>query len=643
MRLRKQLRVEPLESRFLMATYVVDSLLDVVDPSDGVMTLREAMNASNATVDQADIIRFADNVRGTIQLTDGQLEYTDSSLTLTGPGADLLTIRAADPTPTVLDGNGSRILEIGDFPAEVEHVEVFGLTMEGGDTPGDGGAIRVGSFTSLVVERTIFRRNNTGECEEIFGVSDGQGDGGAISATRASLVTVKDSWFDRNQSCGDGGAIKATAVRIIGSTFTGNFTYGDRNADGGAIATRGGAVEISHSTFRESAVLGSVGPGEGAVLNVRTGQPVRITNSTIVDNYGPQPAIHVEGPLTIENSILANDSNLRLSRGAPFRFNFLSNNVGTRIRPTNGGVDEFGNIVGSSIAPLDPLLGPISDNGGYVPTQLPLDGSPTIDSGDPDYPVEPGSKDQRDRARRSGARIDMGATEFQHEGPGIDVDQDGAIACADLDAIQAGTPDIPFDPRLDMTVDGQVDRTDVDEWLIRAGIEHETSSPFRYGDANLDGHVDTEDFNRWQSNKFTNASSWCQGNFNGDAVVDVSDFNVWNENRFTVSRTGTRTMRDPRPAAQFKAAILLDDSTGLAKETSRTIPSDASVSAEKSHIAVKPFSLRTPFLRRTYGDVGHMQVRYGPTSHELLDELFADPLSTVFSFAPFTASELLVL
>ena len=523
--LRKRLYVEPLESRFLMATYVVDSLLDVVDPSDGVLTLREAMNVSNATVNEADIIRFADNVRGTIQLTEGQLEYTDSSLTLTGPGAELLTIRAADPTPNVLDGMGSRILEIGRWPNRVENAEVFGLTMEGGDTRGDGGAILF-EVGQLKVEQSIFRRNNTGLCEETFGVSDGVGDGGAIFA---GALTVEDSWFDRNQSCGDGGAIKSTFLSISRSTFTGNVTYGDRGADGGAIATRGGPVDISHSTFRESAVLGDFPPGEGAVLNVRTSQPVRITNSTIVDNDGPQVAIHVEGPLTIENSILANDSNLILSRGAPFRFNFLSNNVGTRIPPTNGGVDEFGNIVGSSMAPLDPLLGPISDNGGYVPTQLPLDGSPVIDSGDPDYPVEPGSKDQRDRARQSGARIDMGATEFQYPGPGIDVHQDGVLDCADLDAIQAGRRDSTFDTRLDMTVDGRVDRTDVDEWLIRAGNEHASSSPFRYGDANLDGQVDAEDFNRWQGNKFTNASSWCEGNFTGDAVVDVSDFNIWNE------------------------------------------------------------------------------------------------------------------
>ncbi len=194
----------------------------------------------------------------------------------------------------------------------------------------------------------------------------------------------------------------------------------------------------------------------------------------------------------------------------------------------------------------------------------------------------------------------MGATEFQYPGPGIDVHQDAVLDCADLDAIQAGKHHSTFDTRLYMTVDGQVDRTDVDEWLIRAGIEHESSSPFRYGDANLDGQVDAEDFNRWQSNKFTNASSWCQGNFTGDAVVDVSDFNIWNENRFTVSRAGISMMRDPRPAVRFKAAVFLADVVALPGAPFRPIPADAFVFSGGRRVAGKPFSFEAPEPRRMY-------------------------------------------
>ncbi len=52
------------------------------------------------------------------------------------------------------------------------------------------------------------------------------------------------------------------------------------------------------------------------------------------------------------------------------------------------------------------------------------------------------------------------------------------------------------------------------------------------GDANRDGFVDGQDFNIWNSNKFTSGKTWVQGDFNGDSVVDGSDFSIWNSNKF---------------------------------------------------------------------------------------------------------------
>src|SRR5262249_13394454 len=46
-----------------------------------------------------------------------------------------------------------------------------------------------------------------------------------------------------------------------------------------------------------------------------------------------------------------------------------------------------------------------------------------------------------------------------------------------------------------------------------------------YGDANLDGTVDTVDFNNLASN-FSLAGNWSQGDFNFDGVVDTVDFNL---------------------------------------------------------------------------------------------------------------------
>ncbi len=87
----RKLAVEPLEDRRMLA--VVSTLSDVVDGNftPGNLSLREAI--ANAGI--AEVISFS--VTGTIQLTNvahaGEIAIA-KSLTIQGPGAGLLTIRA---------------------------------------------------------------------------------------------------------------------------------------------------------------------------------------------------------------------------------------------------------------------------------------------------------------------------------------------------------------------------------------------------------------------------------------------------------------------------------------------------------------------------------------------------------------------
>ena len=46
--------------------------------------------------------------------------------------------------------------------------------------------------------------------------------------------------------------------------------------------------------------------------------------------------------------------------------------------------ESTGEVVGTEDAPIDPLLGPLQDNGGPTFTHALLDGSPAIDAGNPD-------------------------------------------------------------------------------------------------------------------------------------------------------------------------------------------------------------------------------------------------------------------
>ena len=92
---------------------------------------------------------------------------------------------------------------------------------------------------------------------------------------------------------------------------------------------------------------------------------------------------------------------------------------------------------------------------------------------------------------------------------GIDGDfnDDGAIDCQDINSLVAeivtGTNSVGFDLNSDGTVDG----ADQTEWLAQAASENGLVSPYKVGDANLDGVVDVGDFNAWNANKFTSSDS----------------------------------------------------------------------------------------------------------------------------------------
>lgn len=79
---------------------------------------------------------------------------------------------------------------------------------------------------------------------------------------------------------------------------------------------------------------------------------------------------------------------------------------------TNG-VD--GDLAGSTSAPIDPVLGPLADNGGPTFTMALLHGSPALDAGDDALLLPPYSlrTDQRGFPRKSGPHVDIGAFEYR--------------------------------------------------------------------------------------------------------------------------------------------------------------------------------------------------------------------------------------
>ncbi len=244
----------------------------------------------------------------------------------------------------------------------------------------------------LLVQRSAVRDNHAIRGPGMFGYVSSYG--GAIRATLSGDVQVIDSTISDNYAF-YGGAIDARSanVEILGSTVSGNTAYS------GTIYIRSGSGAITNSTITGNATTTTYAPYEGDVIWGGNG-PVPIKNSTILSsgaifggNYNTQ--------VTVSGSILSGSvSNASVTS--------LGHNL-VGAAPAGSGFTNgvMGDIVGTLAAPIDPLLGPLQDNGGPTLTHRPLFGSPVIDAGD-QVTFEP--LDQRGIARIAGD-VDMGAME----------------------------------------------------------------------------------------------------------------------------------------------------------------------------------------------------------------------------------------
>jgi hypothetical protein len=140
-----------------------------------------------------------------------------------------------------------------------------------------------------------------------------------------------------------------------------------------------------------------------------------------------------------------------------------------------GLIDNGGNLVGTNDAPIDPLLGPLTDNGGPTMTHELLAGSPAIDAGDPAAVAGVDGVPEFDQRgatylRVSGGRIDMGAFEVQ---PIV------------LPALLG-----------DYNLDGNVDAADYTVWGNTFG---NVVAPFAGADGSGNGSVDEDDYGVWKA------------------------------------------------------------------------------------------------------------------------------------------------
>lgn len=238
--------------------------------------------------------------------------------------------------------------------------------------------------------------------------------GGAIFSGSSRVGTIENSTFASNQVTGqvgppgdgDGGAISlqsetisltpipSSIESIDNSTFSGNHVTGN----GGAISllTEGGSDSVFIANFSNNTLADNIAAGQGGGLNLPYLNSIHTFISSIVarntaGTLGPDVSDTVGG-ITSES------------------FNLIGNNSGSDF--IDGLPNNNHSFVGTEQNPIDPDLGPLSNNGGPTETRALRVGSIAIDKGANPLAL---LFDQRGVgfARQNGPETDIGAFELQ--------------------------------------------------------------------------------------------------------------------------------------------------------------------------------------------------------------------------------------
>ncbi|HBB95950.1 MAG TPA: hypothetical protein DC054_11225, partial [Blastocatellia bacterium] len=326
---------------------------------NGPGSLREAiLNAcpgSTITFDPA----LTSNGSATIELTSSELAI-DKNLTITGPGANVLSIMRSSigGTPNF------RLLNI----TSGNTVSISGLTVSNGvgtngcNSSSDGGAIY--NQANLTLKNMIVTDNSAET-------------GGGISNFSGALTIINSTISNNHADTGSGGGIESSAdLTVVNSTINGNTAL--RNA---GVDLNGGSASFINSTFSSN----SAATDGGAFGN--GGRPATMTNVTVTNNHcdshdngrGNGGGIAASTGITLSNTIVAgnyqgsgtltaDDISSTIDSGS---FNLIG----------IGGSGGLTNANGNQVGVANALLGALANNGGATQTHLLLPGSPAINSG----------------------------------------------------------------------------------------------------------------------------------------------------------------------------------------------------------------------------------------------------------------------
>jgi len=375
-----------------LSIYVVNSLTDTGSGSRLEGDLRYCLTKATSG---NDTITFASTLQGTINV-QSELPTLNASVAIQGPGDNP-------------GGLGSRLnVDNGQFfVGSTATVAISGLGIYSTAIENDGGTLIVSgcnigtgglgnSGTATVSDCYFFGNSidNYGMMTISNSICEGEY-GAASGITNSGMLTVNYSTFYD---------IIGSAVSNQGTVDINNHTLTGNAGMGAGIYMSAGTLNINSSTLAGNSTMGDFGGG----LYI-AGGTASINNSTFADNQGLGGDIYnAAGPSALQmyDTILADDM---IGSVTSLGHNLINN------------LDGSG-FAASDLLNVNPLLGPLQDNGGasagvplaqhVLQTMALLPGSPAIDAGDntnaPAY-------DQRGPGfpRIVNGTIDIGAFEVQ--------------------------------------------------------------------------------------------------------------------------------------------------------------------------------------------------------------------------------------
>jgi hypothetical protein len=432
--------------------------------------------AGNTTVTTSTISGNSASSGGGVK-TNASLMITDSTISdnlATGNGGGIvlniggvLNVMGGAISANSAGGNGGGIASSG-------MVTVAGAIISGNSATTRGGGIWNSGGTATLTSTTV--DDNSAR----YG-------GGIYSGGGGGSITIASSQVLNNSASRSGGGIYSRRnLMVSNTTISGNSAA----LAGGGIVSFGGNLTVAGSTISNNAAHFGGGIAGGA-----TGNVMSISSSTISGNSASDRAGGIfngsGGTLTLSHSTVSGNTAKNKSGGigayaaATLNHTIVAGNTRGESDPSDvkGSValgfsllgvdtgatiiDNGGNLIGTAAVPIDPLLGPLADDGGPTFTHALLAGSPAINAGDLSAVAGVGGVPEFDQrgtpfGRVFNGRIDIGAFEYQAASDlNLVVDtladeSDGNYALGDLSLREAillantwpSTDTIHFDPAL---------------------------------------------------------------------------------------------------------------------------------------------------------------------------------------------------